>query len=42
MSVFGAAAVLRGSEAGDFGIAELAGAVVADGEAEPGVVVVAG
>jgi hypothetical protein len=42
IAVFGAAAVPRGSEAGDRGMAELAGGVVADGEAAPGVVVVAG
>jgi hypothetical protein len=42
VSIFGAAAVLRASEAGVFGVAGTAGAIVDDGEVVLGVVVVAG
>ena len=42
VSIFGAAAVLRASEAGAFGVAGTAGAIVDDGEVVLGVVVVAG
>jgi hypothetical protein len=42
VSVFGAAAVLRASEAGAFGVAVTAGAIVDDGVLVLGVVVVAG
>jgi hypothetical protein len=41
VSIFGAAAVLRASEAGAFGVAVTAGAIV-DGEVAVGLVVVAG
>jgi hypothetical protein len=42
VSIFGAAAVLRASEAGAFGVAVTAGAVVDDGAVVLGEVVVAG
>jgi hypothetical protein len=42
VSIFGAVAVLRASEAGAFGVAVTAGAIVDDGEVVLGVVVVAG
>jgi hypothetical protein len=42
VSIFGAAAVLRASEAGAFGVAVTAGAIVDDGEVVLGLVVVAG
>jgi hypothetical protein len=40
VSIFGATAVLRASEAGAFGVAVTAGAIVEDGEGVLGVVVV--
>jgi hypothetical protein len=40
VSIFGAVAVLRASEAGAFGVAVTAGAIVVDGEVVLGVVVV--
>jgi hypothetical protein len=42
VSIFGAAAVLRASEVGAFGVAVTAGAIVDEGEVVLGVVVVAG
>jgi hypothetical protein len=42
VSIFGATAVLRASEAGAFGVAVTAGAIVDDGEVAVGLVVVAG
>jgi hypothetical protein len=42
VSIFGAAAVLRASAVGAFGVAGTAGAIVDEGEVVLGVVVVAG
>jgi uncharacterized membrane protein len=42
VSIFGATAVLRASEAGAFGVAVTADAIVDDGEVAMGLVVVAG